>query len=78
MFASKVREIIARRLGLEPEDLNDDDDLLDDLGASSLDAVEIVCEIEDVFGISATDSQIIENRTVGEICDAVENFERKK
>ncbi len=71
MFETKVREIIADKLGVPVEDLNDDDDLLDDLGASSLDAVEIVMDIEDALGITIEDSQIIECRHIGEICEMI-------
>ena len=71
MFETKVREIIAEKLGIAVEDLNDDDDLLDDLGANSLDAVEIVMDIEDALGISIDDSQIIECRHIGEICEKI-------
>lgn len=74
MFEEKVREIIARHVGVDPELLNDDDDILDDLGASSLDAIEIVCEIEDTFGIKIDDAQIIDNRHVGDACSFIANY----
>jgi len=68
MFETKIKEIIAAQLGMKIDDLNDDDDIMDDLGASSLDIVEIVVEIEDVFGITVEDSAILENRRVGDAC----------
>ena len=71
MFETKVKEIIAEKLGLTVEELNDDDDVLDDLGASSLDVVEMVMEIEDALGISIEDSQIIECRRIGDICEMI-------
>ena len=71
MFETKVKEIIAEKLGLTVEDLNDDDDVLDDLGASSLDVVEIVMDIEDALGITIEDSQIIECRHIGDICEMI-------
>lgn len=74
MFETKVKEIIATQLGLNVEDLNDDDNVLDDLGASSLDVVEIVMKIEDTLGISIEDSQIIEYRHIGEICEMINSI----
>ena len=71
MFETKVKEIIADKLGLAIDDLNDDDDVIDDLGAGSLDVVEIVMEIEDALGITVEDSQIIECRHIGEICEMI-------
>ena len=71
MFENKVKEIIANQLGLTIDELNDDDDVLDDLGASSLDVIEMVMEIENVLGITIEDAQIIECRHIGDICDMI-------
>ena len=71
MFETKVKEIIADKLGLDIADLNDDDDVIDDLGASSLDVVEMVMEIEDALGIAIDDRQIVECRHIGEICEMI-------
>ncbi len=75
MFETKVKEIIADKLGLEIADLNDDDDVIDDLGASSLDVVEMVMEIEDALGITIDDRQIVECRHIGEICEMINRLD---
>ena len=75
MFETKVREIIAAHVGKSVEELHDDDDIVDDLGASSLDVVEMVVDIEDTFGIKVEDARIIECRHVGEVVAAVARME---
>lgn len=74
MFENKLKEIIANQLGISIEDINDDDDILDDLMADSLDVVEMVMEVEETFGIQVSDEQLIENRRVGEICEMLRSI----
>ena len=71
IFDIKVKEIIANQLGISLEEIFDDCDIADDLGATSLDVVELVSTIEETFGIKISDSDILENKTVGEVCDFV-------
>ena len=68
MFETKLKEIIAKQLNLNIEDINDDDDIMDDLMADSLDVIEMVVEVEETFGIQVSDEQLIENRRIGDIC----------
>lgn len=74
MFETKLKEIIANQLGVSIEDINDDDDIMDDLMADSLDIVEMVMEVEDTFGIQVSDEQLIENRRVGDICEMLKDL----
>ena len=53
----KVKEIIVKELKVDAEKVTLDARLKDDLGADSLDAVEIVMDIEDAFGIEIDDSE---------------------
>ena len=68
IFELKVKEIIADQLGLEIEEIADDADILDDLGATSLDAVEIAMAIEETFDLAVSDADILENRNVSDVC----------
>ena len=65
-----------RALSCEQLDLNEDDvamdSLLEDLGADSLDLVDIVMGIEDEFGMEVPDDAIEKFSTVGDIVDFVE------
>ena len=77
MFENKVREIIAAHVGKSVEELNDDDDIVDDLGASSLDIVEIIIEIEDTLGVAIDDAIILDCRHVGEACEMINHLHKK-
>ncbi|MBQ4055392.1 MAG: acyl carrier protein [Clostridia bacterium] len=55
MFETKLKEIIANQLSVSIEDIHDDDDIMDDLMADSLDIVEMVMEVEDTFNIQISD-----------------------
>jgi acyl carrier protein len=64
--ASKVREIIVNELGVEAEKVTDEASFVDDLGADSLDTVELVMAFEEEFGIDIPDEDAEELRTVGD------------
>lgn len=74
MFETKLKEIIAKQLNLNIEDINDDDDIMDDLMADSLDVIEMVVEVEETFGIQVSDEQLIENRRIGDICEMLKEL----
>jgi acyl carrier protein len=52
---TKVKVILGRILGVPTSDINEDDKLIDTLGADSLDTLEIIIELEKEFGISIPD-----------------------
>jgi len=62
----KVKEIIAKELGVEREKLTDDASFMEDLGADSLDTVELVMEFEKEFNIDIPDEDAEKLRTVGD------------
>ena len=53
--AARVREIIAQELGVEQEKVTDEANFVEDLGADSLDTVELVMAFEEEFGIDIPD-----------------------
>ncbi len=63
---ARVREIIINELGLEPEKVTDDASFVDDLGADSLDTVELVMAFEEEFGLDIPDEAAEQMRTVGD------------
>ncbi|HET9947972.1 MAG TPA: acyl carrier protein [Longimicrobiales bacterium] len=63
---ARVREIIVNELGVEPEKVTDDASFVEDLGADSLDTVELVMAFEEEFGIDIPDEDAEQMRTVGE------------
>ena len=63
---SRVKEIIINELGVAPEKVTDDASFVEDLGADSLDTVELVMAFEEEFGIDIPDEDAEQMRTVGD------------
>lgn len=68
----KVKEIIVKELKIEADKVTLDAKLKEDLGADSLDAVEIVMDIEDEFDLEIDDSAAESVTTVGDLVKAIE------
>ena len=68
----KVQEIIANELGIEKEKVTLESRLAEDLGADSLDAVELIMAIEDEFGIEVDDEAAIKIKKVADIVEYLE------
>jgi acyl carrier protein len=66
-IANRVQEIVARVLGIAPDRVADKADFVADLGASSLDLVELIMAIEDSFSIEISDSAAERILTVGDL-----------
>ena len=64
--AARVREIIAQELGVEQEKVTDEANFVEDLGADSLDTVELVMAFEEEFGVEIPDEDAEEMQTVGQ------------
>ena len=71
LFA-KVREIIARQLGIEPETISMESRLIDDLKADSLDIVELVMDLEQEFDVEIPDEDLPKVQTVADIVHFLE------
>ena len=63
---ARVREIIINELGVEVEKVTDDASFVEDLGADSLDTVELVMTFEEEFGLDIPDEDAEKMRTVGD------------
>jgi acyl carrier protein len=64
--AEKVKDIIEKELGVEREKLTDSASFIEDLGADSLDIVELVMEFEKEFNIDIPDEDAEKLKTVGD------------
>ncbi len=62
----KVKEMIVDSLGIDPEKINNESSFVDDLGADSLDTVELVMAFEEEFGVEIPDEDAEKLTTVGE------------
>lgn len=67
--AEKVKEIIANELGVERDKVTEDASFVEDLGADSLDTVELVMAFEEEFGIEIPDEDAEQMQTVGDAID---------
>ena len=65
-IASKVKAIIVDKLGVEESEVKNEASFTNDLGADSLDTVELIMEFEKEFGISIPDDQAEKIATVGD------------
>ena len=73
MVFEKVREILCDQLDLEPEDSTLDTNIIEDLGADSLDLVDFVMSLEDEFDKEIPDEDVESIKTVGDIVSYIEN-----
>lgn len=71
----KVKSVLAQQFELDPESITMDTNLIDDLGADSLDVVELIMSLEDEFGIDISDNDAAQLYTVGRIVDYLEKLQ---
>ncbi len=70
----KIKSIISEQLGVKPEEVTPNASFIDDLGADSLDTVELVMALEEEFGIEIPDEDAEKMTSVG---DAIKYIEEK-
>ena len=71
-IASRVKAIIVDKLGVEESEVKNEASFTNDLGADSLDTVELIMEFEKEFGISIPDDQAEKIATVGDAVSYIE------
>lgn len=71
-ITEKVTGIIVEQLGVSADQVKPESKLIEDLGADSLDAVELVMAVEEEFGIDVPDEEAEKLRSVGDIISHVE------
>ena len=69
----KVKSIIAEQLGVKSDEIKPESSFVDDLGADSLDTVELVMALEEEFGIEIPDEDAEKMGTVGEAIKYIED-----
>ena len=70
-IAQKARELIAESLGVSPDEIRPESSFIDDLGADSLDIVELVMEIEKQFELEIPDEEAEKISTVQDAVDYI-------
>jgi acyl carrier protein len=74
----KVKDIIAEQLGVKKEEIKPESSFVDDLGADSLDTVEVVMALEEEFGVEIPDEDAEKITTVGDAVKYIEEKQKKK
>ena len=72
-ISNKVRKIVADHLGIEEAKVTEESSFIDDLGADSLDTVELVMAFEEEFGSEISDNEAEKILTVGDAIKFIEN-----
>lgn len=71
MVFEKVREIVVDQLGVEEDDVTMEASFIDDLGADSLDIVELIMALEEEFDLEIPDEEAERITTVGDVVDYI-------
>ena len=74
----KITEIIVEQLGVKAEEVTPEASFVDDLGADSLDTVELVMALEEEFGIEIPDEDAEKIQTVGDAIKYIEDKSKQK
>lgn len=73
MVFEKLKKILAEQLDVDEQSISEDSMLVEDLGADSLDAIDIVMSVEDEFKLEVPDEIIEKIETVGDMLNFIEN-----
>jgi acyl carrier protein len=77
-IASRVKAIIVEKLGVDENEITNDANFTTDLGADSLDTVELIMEFEKEFDIQIPDDQAEQIQTVGQAIQFIEDYLKNK
>lgn len=69
MILEKVRDILSEQLGINPEEIKMESSFVDDLGADSLDVVELIMALETEFDLEIADEDAEKVSTVGDVVE---------
>ncbi|MBQ7292049.1 MAG: acyl carrier protein [Clostridia bacterium] len=68
----EIKNILAAQLGVDVEQITEESDIEEDLGADSLDVVELLATLEEEHGIYIADEDVLAMRTVGDVLAYIE------
>lgn len=71
MIFEKITEILAEQLAADQDTMTNDTKIAEDLGADSLDLVDLLMSIEDEFGVEIPDEEVENIHTIGDVCNYI-------
>lgn len=77
MSYEKVKQLICDQLGKSPDKISMETRIVEDLGADSLDVVELLMSLEDEFGLSLPDEVAMQMKTVADIVNYIDENSKK-
>jgi acyl carrier protein len=75
--ADKVRDLISKQLNRPVEEITEDKEVVKDLGADSLDVVEMLMSLEEEFNITVPEEDAVNIKTVGDIVKVIDEKKRE-
>lgn len=76
MIIDKVKELVAEQLGVAKDSITAESNIVEDLGADSLDVIEMLMTLEDEYGITIPDEKIGQVKTIGQIVELLEECQK--
>lgn len=73
MILEKIKDIMEEELGKDRDEVTLESDIIKDLGLDSLDIVTLIMAVEDEYGFTADDDEIVNLKTVGDVVKYIEN-----
>lgn len=77
MTFEKVKKLLADQLNISADKIKETSKVIDDLGADSLDVVEMLMTLEDEFNVTVTDEESVNLKTVGDIVKLIDKKTKK-
>lgn len=71
MAIDKIKKLLAAQLNISEDKIKSDSNLVEDLGADSLDMVEMLMTLEDQFGVTISDEEALKIKTVADVASFI-------
>ncbi len=72
MVLNKIRDVVVKKFKVQPQNVNVGTRLREDLNVDSLDAVELIMELEDTFNVKISDDEAQKLKTIGDIVNFIQ------